>query len=207
MNIKLIKHAIASSTSFYEVLERLGFKRTNTTQRNNIRQLIVKHKIDISHFNNRSRTRNHSRWGDTEKIKIIVKQSKSIGTFLENFGLKNIGSNYRTAQKYLTALGIDTSHFTRTSGGSKKGFSLNEILSGQYPFYKTRLLKKRLIQEGIKENKCELCGQLPLWNGKPLTLHLDHIDGNNTNHRLDNLRLLCPNCHTQTSTYCRKKVS
>ncbi len=65
-------------------------------------------------------------------------------------------------------------------------------------------LKNRLLAEGLLENKCYECGQLPWWNNKPLTLQLDHVDGNKRNSKLENLRILCPHCHTQTPTWGRK---
>ena len=70
-------------------------------------------------------------------------------------------------------------------------------------FRNTGNLKKRLFTDMLKQEQCEECGQLPMWNGKKLVLHLDHIDGNASNNLLTNLRILCPNCHTQTHTYCR----
>lgn len=69
---------------------------------------------------------------------------------------------------------------------------------------------KRHLKKYIKEvrgDKCEDCGQLPIHNNKPLTLQLDHVDGDSDNDILSNLRLLCPNCHTQTPTFCSKKNS
>lgn len=65
-------------------------------------------------------------------------------------------------------------------------------------------LKKRLIKEYVLENKCHICSLKPYWNNKILILQLDHINGINNDNRLFNLRLLCPNCHTQTPTYGRK---
>ena len=62
-------------------------------------------------------------------------------------------------------------------------------------------LKRRLIKEGLLENKCEVCNQPPMWNGATLVLVLDHKNGKNNDHRLENLRLLCPNCHSQTPTF------
>lgn len=67
----------------------------------------------------------------------------------------------------------------------------------------TSALKLRLFKEHLKEEICEECGQLPEWNGKKLVMHLDHVDGDPTNNQIENLRILCPNCHTQTDTYCR----
>ncbi len=61
-------------------------------------------------------------------------------------------------------------------------------------------IRKRIIKENLLPYKCSKC-ELNEWLGKKLSLHLDHIDGNNNNHDLDNLRFLCPNCHSQTSTY------
>jgi len=81
--------------------------------------------------------------------------------------------------------------------------SLIEILEGKHPNYQTLKLKNRLIKEGVKENKCEIC-DITEWNDKPLNMQLDHIDGNPHNHILTNLRMTCPNCHSQTPTYCGK---
>lgn len=77
------------------------------------------------------------------------------------------------------------------------------IIKGNQPQYQTYKLKLRLIEEGYKENKCEVCGIVE-WNNKTLTMELDHIDGNRANHLIDNLRLICPNCHAQTETYRSK---
>lgn len=66
-------------------------------------------------------------------------------------------------------------------------------------------IKKRLIEAGVKEDLCEECGQDSTWNGKPITLQLDHIDGDRTNWALENLRIICPNCHTQTRNWCGKR--
>ena len=84
-------------------------------------------------------------------------------------------------------------------------YFLADILEGKHPQYGTNHLKVRLIEEGIKENKCESCG-ITDWNGRDIVCELDHINGDSSDHRLDNLRILCPNCHSQTETYCRKKV-
>lgn len=68
----------------------------------------------------------------------------------------------------------------------------------------TDTFKKYLIEE--RGESCSECGQNPIWNNKKLTLQLDHIDGNSDNNSLENLRLLCPNCHTQTDTYGSKRI-
>ena len=93
-------------------------------------------------------------------------------------------------------------------------FPLDEILRGLRPSYKRGNLKKRILKEGILEEVCNGCGIGPKWppplrwNSKPLSLQLDHINGVNNDHRLENLQFLCPNCHSQTPTFAgrnRKK--
>lgn len=88
-------------------------------------------------------------------------------------------------------------------GGANKKIELHDILNGHHPTYQTLKLKNRLLKEKILEDVCSICG-IDEWQGKKISLQLDHIDGDNHNHRLENLRLVCPNCHSQTDTYCGK---
>lgn len=83
-------------------------------------------------------------------------------------------------------------------------YSLNDILNGKHPGYHTYKLKNRLISEGILKNVCAVCGNRGVWNGKKLEMELDHIDGDRTNHSPENLKILCPNCHSQTDTFRSK---
>lgn len=82
---------------------------------------------------------------------------------------------------------------------------LEQILNGQHPQYQTYKLKKKLLKSGLKKNECEICG-ISDWCGKTLNCELDHIDGIRTNHNLSNLRILCPNCHSQTATFRSKNI-
>lgn len=92
----------------------------------------------------------------------------------------------------------------RSIGKSHTKLELSEIIEGKHPGYPTSHLAKRLVKEGLKDYKCEGCGIIE-WNGKSISLELDHVDGCSTNHLLLNLKLLCPNCHSQTPTYRSKK--
>lgn len=94
-------------------------------------------------------------------------------------------------------------------GGTKNAppkIILQEILNGLHPHFQTFKLKNRLLKEGIIENRCSIC-RISNWNNRIINLELDHIDGNRVNHALANLRLLCPNCHSQTDTYRSKNRS
>jgi len=81
-----------------------------------------------------------------------------------------------------------------------RGYLLNDILDNKHDGYATLRIKNRLLEEGIFQHQCVLCKKTK-WNGLKIPLELDNIDGNRFNHNLQNLRLLCPNCHAQTETY------
>ncbi len=91
-------------------------------------------------------------------------------------------------------------------GGNKNApakINLDKILAGDHPQFQTYKLKNRLLKEGMLIEVCAICG-INSWNNKKINLELDHIDGKRVNHELTNLRLLCPNCHSQTDTYRSK---
>jgi Zn finger protein HypA/HybF involved in hydrogenase expression len=139
-----------------------------------------------------------------EEFKLAVEQSYSVAQVLTKLGLAPKGGNYGVFHRYKKQHNIDTSHFT--GQGHLKGKThnyttkpLEEILVEESD-YNSHKLRLRLIGEGIKEHKCECC-RLSEWMGQPISLELDHIDGDNKNNKLDNLRVLCPNCHAQTPTY------
>ncbi len=137
---------------------------------------------------------------DTE-FREVVSSSKTMAQASAKLGL-----HFNTFKRIAVEMGV---YSPNPSGkGIKKNMSsksipLNEILDGLHPSYQTYKLKNRLIKEKILENICSECG-LNVWNNKPINLELDHINGVRTNHKLENLRLLCPNCHSQTDTYRSK---
>lgn len=116
-----------------------------------------------------------------------------------------LGLHFNSFKKRALELGCYKPN--QSGAGIKKNMPkislIDIVVHGKYPQYQTYKLKLRLIKEGYKENKCEKCGTFE-WNGKELNCELDHIDGDKTNHKLENLRILCPNCHSQTPTYRAK---
>ena len=87
----------------------------------------------------------------------------------------------------------------------KKKYDLQDILDGKYPGYSTSHLHDRLLKEGLKERRCECCGNTE-WMGHPIVLELHHIDGDHNNNKLENLQMLCPNCHSITDNFKSKKM-
>ncbi|MNM09740.1 HNH endonuclease [compost metagenome] len=83
---------------------------------------------------------------------------------------------------------------------------LEDILVINSTYKNTNRLKDWIVREGLLKYECQECGISPEWNGKPLRLQLDHINGVNNDNRLENLRILCPNCHTQTENYSARNI-
>lgn len=148
-----------------------------------------------------------TKYTDSEFID-AVKTSVSIAEVLKKINLKIVGGNYRTVHIKIRKFKLDTSHFLgqRHLSGKRRDvrrIPLSDVLV-QNSDYNRGTIKKRIIQEKLLEEKCLICGMPPEWNGGKLVLVLDHINGINNDNRIENLRFLCPNCNSQTDTFCSK---
>ena len=140
-----------------------------------------------------------------EEFKTIVANSFSYSDCLRALGLgTNGGSSTDVLKRRIQELECSTEHFNKgKNSGTYTHYAMSEILVKDSNYVAISRLKKRLVDEGYLEYKCACCG-ISEWMGKPISLQLDHINGNNRDHRIENLRFLCPNCHSQTNTYAGK---
>lgn len=131
-----------------------------------------------------------------EHLKTIVKDSKSLAEVIKKLGLVVAGGNYNSVRRKIAQFNLDTRHFTGQLWS--KGRQLKD-----YSEY-SQVPKKHLLNQ--RGDRCEICG-IEDWLTVKLTKEIDHIDGNSLNNNPDNLRILCPNCHSQTPTWRGRKNS
>lgn len=134
-----------------------------------------------------------------EEIIKVNSESKSMAEAASKLGI-----HPNTHRRISIKIGC---YFPNQSGKGKEKkmpkIPIQDILSGFHPYFNTYKLKIRLFKEGLKKNICEICG-IKDWNGLPINCELDHIDGDRNNHKIENLRVICPNCHSQTDTFRSK---
>jgi predicted small secreted protein len=143
-----------------------------------------------------------------ENLLKIVKESFSYSDCLKKMNLSTRPGNYNTLKKYINIYKINIDHFYKDKyeGINKYSFSKKidiSLILVEKSRYSTSKLKERLYKEGLKERKCEICGQGEEWMFKKMSLILDHINGINDDNRLENLRIVCPNCNATLETHCR----
>ena len=151
-----------------------------------------------------------------EELQNILDSSCTFAEVLRKLNMTDHGNNRTTLNKRIEMYDLDLTKLNenrerfmkeqRDGLHEKKIIPIEDIiLHNKSPTYKPSGLSKRLVSEGYKEYKCERCG-ISSWQGKPLSLQLHHKDEDKTNHYIDNLELLCPNCHSQTDGYAGRKI-
>lgn len=148
---------------------------------------------------------------DEMKLRNAIAVSQSAKDVLQHLGLRAAGGNYAQLRKYCVEFGIDLPKYDKSLNGrtenlvTPRKFSDSEIFVENSTYSNGANIKKRLYSMGVEE-KCTECGLGAEWNGKPISLQLEHINGVHSDNRLENLTILYPNCHSQTPTFAGRKV-
>jgi 5-methylcytosine-specific restriction endonuclease McrA len=198
--------AVAASRTLSEVCKRLGIRPGKYDV---LRRHIARLGLDASHIPwSGGGSRQHRRTWSLPDLAAAVVASDSVSEVSRRLGYTPNGGVHRMVLSHIRTSGLDTSHFTGTRWARGRTFPrrsipLEEVLVERSTYRANSRLRMRLIAAALLKPECAECG-LTTWRGQPLPLHLDHINGDHTDNRLENLRILCPNCHALTDTWCRR---
>ena len=186
-----IRKAIKDANGRVQAMKNLGYSPKGSITRKKLNEAIEKFNIDISHFTCRT-----DRWN---VLPDKINECYCISDVLRAVGLLDRGNNHLTAKRAIRQLNLDTSHFNRDKGGSISPYNDEDIFCEDSLVHQSTL-KNRVLKNELIPYECDECS-ITEWNGQALSLQLDHINGINNDNRLTNLRFLCPNCHSLTSTF------
>lgn len=201
---ELLTEAAAQCSDVDEVIAFLGTTPYERLGRH-LMSRFSHYGIDVSHFSRPGGGRRPS----TVDLRQAVAESVSIAETLRLLGRPDNKSQRALLHRWTAEDGLDTRHFLgqahqRGKPGPTPVRAAKDVLVKHNGKRRTHaaMLRRALREIGVAE-QCARCGTGPVWNGKPMTLEVDHISGDWSDDRAENLRLLCPNCHAITSTWCR----
>ncbi|MFH8680005.1 HNH endonuclease [Streptomyces lydicus] len=192
--------AAARTASSYDDVLRWHGKTPTPGRRRYLRARLAEAGVDTSRFARPGVRHTEAR------LRAIVARSHSVAEVVRHLGISPVGGNQAHIGRRIAELGLDTTHFTagprrRTKTATRLRMQLGSPANGRIGGAR---LRKELLRQGVPE-RCANCRTGPRWNGKPLRLEVDHVNGDWWDNRPENLRLLCPNCHAVTDTYRGRK--
>ncbi|MEU4653814.1 HNH endonuclease [Streptomyces sp. NPDC023723] len=198
--------AAATATSIRGMARSLGVP-DDSRSRTTLRRMLRDHGIDTGHFSHRRVTVPEGALRDA------VEHSSSYADVMRRLGLDVNATNHRRVRRAAARLGLDTSHFRRRSWAQPERAAPDPVahrvlvvLPRSAGRTNRTQLHRALTEIGVPY-ACQTCGSTGEWQGRHITLQIDHVNGDWRDNRRENLRYLCPNCHALTETWCRQKKS
>lgn len=199
-----LRAAAATATSIRGVARALGVP-DDSRSRASLSRMLRAHAIDTEHFSHRRAVIPEGR------LREAVKHSTSYADVMRRLGLDVNDTNHRRIRRAAARLGLDTTHFKRRSWGRPErptpapiAHRVLVLLPREAGRTNRAQLHRALNEIGVPY-VCKCCGNAGEWLGQPITLQIDHVNGDWRDNRSENLRYLCPNCHSLTDTWCRQK--
>ncbi|PKV85946.1 HNH endonuclease signature motif containing protein [Streptomyces sp. TLI_146] len=199
-----LRAAVASADSLRAAARSLGVP-DDSRSRATLTRILRTQDIDMEHFSHRRVSL------PEDRLRCLVGSSTSYAAVMRGLGLEVNDTNHRRVRRAAARLGLDTSHFKRRAWGRPERTAppttadrILVVLPRHAGRTNRSQLHRALTEIGVPY-VCAECGNTGEWRGRPITLQIDHINGEWRDNRRENLRYLCPNCHALTETWCRRK--
>lgn len=209
-NYSTILDIVKNSTSRTDAVQKLGWGKSST-QVGHLTKLLDNNNFDFSFFVGKKLKTENSAFNNEQLLTKITLESNSYADICRAFNIKSSGRTVETLKKYLDRFNISMKHFDRTKRFLDKNYSSyrkNEEIFIENSPVETSVVKDRILKQNLIPYICNRkeCSNTGMWHGIPMTLQLEHKNGNNRDHRLENLCFLCPNCHSITATWGAKNI-